>query len=160
MNFRGSPERCQKRRFGAFRATKRGLSMVAQRFIRQFLEGQFSEVRQKNPLACDRYSHTAMVSLKPGYCSCLPPLRRPPKRLPGAPGTPIAGSIRRSRPHQPATRQARTSRMATRAISGLAPAVPANRKLAFMNTPKKAAMPVNAPRMRAIPTRVSPRITR
>src|SRR5215208_5965193 len=115
------------------------------------VEGEFSEGRQKNPLACDRYSHTANGEPQAWLLYLLAPLRRPPKRLPGAPGTPIAGSIQQSRPHQPATRQARTSRMATMAISGLAPAVPANRKLAFMKTPKKAAMPVKAPRTRANP---------
>jgi hypothetical protein len=45
-------------------------------------------------------------------------------------------------------------------IRGFAPAVPAKMKLAFMNAPKKAAIPVKRPRMRARPTRSSPNVTR
>jgi hypothetical protein len=50
------------------------------------------------------------------------------------------------------------SRMASMNISGLAPAVPAKMKLAFMKAPKKAAMPVNRPKIRARPTRISPKV--
>jgi hypothetical protein len=45
-------------------------------------------------------------------------------------------------------------------IRGLAPAVPAKMKLAFIRPPKKAAIPVARPVIRARPTRISPKVTK
>lgn len=42
--------------------------------------------------------------------------------------------------------------------TGLLDADPASRKDMFMNAPKKAAIPVSAPRIRPIPTAISPKV--
>ena len=48
-------------------------------------------------------------------------------RVPGAQGVPSSGSSQRSRPHQPATRQASTSHVPRMNRIGLVLTVPANR---------------------------------
>ena len=63
----------------------------------------------------------------------------------------MAGNTQRSRPQYPATRQESISRMARMNIRGLAPAVPAKMKLAFIRPPKKAAMPVARPAIKGKP---------
>ena len=57
----------------------------------------------------------------------------------------------------PAVFHARTRRKPSRSRTGLVLALPASMKLRFMNAPPTAAMPMNAPRMSATPTAVSPK---
>src|SRR6266540_2624984 len=74
-------------------------------------------------------------------------------------GVPIIGSRKRSRPYQPATFQARIKTIPSISSTGLVLAAPAIRKFQFSSAPKNAAMPTNAPRIRATPIMNSPTAT-
>src|SRR6266545_6127631 len=74
-------------------------------------------------------------------------------------GVPISGSRKRSRPYQPATFQARIKTIPSISSTGLVLALPAIRKFQFSRTPKNAATPTNAPRIRATPIMNSPTAT-
>src|SRR5690606_29318779 len=65
----------------------------------------------------------------------------------------------RSAPYQPATFQANISTIAITNKSALVLAVPAIMKFQFRVAPKKAAIPTNAPKIKAIPIRTSPNVT-
>lgn len=83
----------------------------------------------------------------------------PVNSLPGCHGDPSNGSSLRSKPHQPAVFQAKTSRTARKNRTGFVLAEPAIIKFQFMKPPKIAAMPVNIPRIKASPMRISPATT-
>src|SRR6266540_4647352 len=74
-------------------------------------------------------------------------------------GVPISGSRKRSRPYQPATFQAKIKTIPSISSTGLVLALPAIRKFQFSRTPKNAATPTNAPRIRATPIMNSPTAT-
>jgi hypothetical protein len=74
---------------------------------------------------------------------------------PGFQGVPSNGSSQRSNPHQPAVFQARISRIERVKSKGFVLAVPAIIKFQFRKAPAKATMPTKAPRIKAIPTKVS-----
>ena len=77
----------------------------------------------------------------------------------GFQGVPKRGSRNLSSPHHPATLQARIKKSSQKKSIGLVLTVPAKRKFMFIRAPKKAAMPVNTPRINPTPTKTSPNAT-
>ena len=69
------------------------------------------------------------------------------------------GRNQRSKPIQPAFRQANMSSEPRMISSGFEPSTPASTKFEFMNTPPNAAMPVSNPTSRPSPTASSPSAT-
>lgn len=75
-------------------------------------------------------------------------------------GVPIFRRSQRSKPYQSATFYSSMSKIDSAKSSALVLAVPAIIKFQFMKPPAKAAMPTKAPRIRAMPIKISPHITR
>jgi len=70
-------------------------------------------------------------------------------------GVPRIGRRKRSKPYQPATRQASTSKTENAKSIGLELALPDIMNDQFINPPPKAAMPVKRPMIRATPIKIS-----
>ena len=71
---------------------------------------------------------------------------------------PTIGSSQRSSPIHPALRHAKTSQVAIANSNPFVEADPAMMKLQFISPPLKAAIPVNAPRIRPRATASSPKM--
>src|SRR5690606_3040022 len=74
-------------------------------------------------------------------------------------GVPNFNSTQRSKPYHPATFQANIKKKLSNNSLGLELTVPAKRKATFITAPKKAAIPVNMPTIKPMPTNTSPHAT-